>query len=107
MLTTPVWTTVTLLANGVDASGPGGLLASFVGDAKFNENGTGYFGINTGQWWLNSDETELSIYPDSPRILFTCIINQLTSSTLEVTTTVQNISDPQNPITVQMTFRAK
>ena len=47
LLTSPIWRTDSLLANGVDATGPGQILEKFAGDAKFNEDGTGYFGDYT------------------------------------------------------------
>ena len=34
LLTGPVWTTESLLANGIDASGPGQILEKFKGDAN-------------------------------------------------------------------------
>ena len=60
-LTGTVWTPVSLLANGVDATGPGGLLEGFVGDAKFNEDGTGTFGTYTGEWMFAAAEEKLVI----------------------------------------------
>lgn len=39
LLTTPIWVSDSLYADGVDASGAGQLLAKFVGDVKFNRTG--------------------------------------------------------------------
>ncbi len=49
-LTGNVWTTDSLLANGIEAGGPGQILEKFSGDAEFNEDGTGYFGEYSGSW---------------------------------------------------------
>lgn len=107
LLTTPVWTTVTLLANGADASGPGGMLEKFVGDAKFNKDGTGYFGDYTGQWWLNTAETEITIKPDTEVYAILCSIVQLTNTNFEITTTFPNPVNPQQTVPIQITFRIK
>jgi hypothetical protein len=60
-LTGPTWTSDSLLANGVDASGPDGMLKNFKGDAKFNTDYTGTFGVYTGTWRFAFDETELNL----------------------------------------------
>ena len=44
LLTAHIWTSDSLLAEGIDASGPGQILEKFKGDAKFNKDYTGYFG---------------------------------------------------------------
>jgi hypothetical protein len=78
-LTGTVWTPVSLLANGVDATGPDGILAGFVGDAKFNEDGTGTFGTYSGEWMFASAEEKLSITSMSPPVslILNIIVNLL------------------------------
>jgi hypothetical protein len=106
-LTTPVWTADSLLANKVDASGPGDILEKFRGDAKFREDGTGYFGIYKGTWRFNSKETELSIIADTLGYAITTNIVVLTASSLKVTTLYPNMAFPDQPINIRMTFKAK
>jgi hypothetical protein len=106
-LTDPVWVTDSLLANGVNAAGAGGLLNKFVGDAKFNTDGSGYFGKYTGTWKFNVTETEIVINTDSIPIPITADIKELTSVSLKLTTTLPNPSDLFNPYNIRMTFKAK
>lgn len=106
-LTTPVWTTESLLANGVDASGPGGILEQFKGDAKFNEDGTGHFGNYTGSWRFNVDQTQLVIVADSLFIPIITDIVELNASSMKVTFLYPNSLDPPNPINIQITFKVK
>ena len=107
LLTGPVWATDTLLANGVDASGPGQLLEPFKGDAKFREDGTGTFGKYTGTWWFNPSETEINIDTDSLPIPIICDIVELTVRSLKITTVVPNLQNPSQPHNIRMTFKAK
>jgi hypothetical protein len=107
MLTTPVWAADSLLADGIDASGPGGILEKFKGDAKFEENGTGYFGEYTGQWRFNQDETEITIVTDSLPLPIICDIDELTYQSLKVTTVVPNPASPPASLDIRMTFKAK
>jgi hypothetical protein len=107
MLTKPIWTTDSLLANGFDASGTGQILAKFKGDAKFKEDGTGYFGIYKGTWYFAYDETQIVIQTDSLPIPLTTVIKVLTSDALKVTTSYPNPITPSNPIAIRMTFKAK
>jgi hypothetical protein len=106
-LTDPIWVTDSLLANGVNAGGPGGILAKFLGDAKFKEDGTGYFGKYTGTWRFNVDETELVIESDSLAIPVIADIKELTSTSLKLTTVLPNPKDLLNPYNIRMTFKAK
>lgn len=111
-LTGPVWTTDSLLANGDDASGPGQLLEPFKGDAKFKEDGTGYFGTHTGQWSFFSGETEIKITTDLPVfgqviIPIICDIVELTSISLKITVIVPNQANPAEPHHLRMTFKAR
>jgi hypothetical protein len=106
-LTTPVWTADSLLANGVDASGPGGILSIFVGDAKFNTDGTGTFGSYNGTWRFNSDETELVLVTDALLLPVTTDIVELTAQSLKVTTLFPNPANPTQTLNLRMTFKAK
>jgi hypothetical protein len=104
LLTGPTWTSETLLADGVDASGPGGLLAKFKGDAKFRVDGTGYFGQYIGTWRFAYNETELFIDSDSLQTALTANIAELTRTSLKITTAY-----PRQPIPleIEMTFKTK
>lgn len=107
LLTTPIWVSDSLYADGVDASGAGQLLAKFVGDVKFNEDGTGYFGKYTGEWMLSVDENYLTITTDSLPIPIVADIDMLTSTDLKITTNVLNPVNPSDPFDIRMTFKAK
>jgi hypothetical protein len=104
LLTDPIWVTDSLLANGVNAGGPGGILTKFLGDAKFKKDGTGYFGKYTGTWMFNVGETKLVIESDSIPIPITADIKELTSASLKLTTAFPSL---QGPINVRMTFKVK
>jgi hypothetical protein len=92
----------------VDATGPDGILKNFVGDAKFNTDGTGTFGTYTGTWMFDTNETKLIITSASLPIPITLNITELTSTSLKVQ---GSIPDPQNLtgplINIEMTFKAK
>jgi hypothetical protein len=105
LLTGPVWVSDSLLLNGVDAGGPGGLLANFKGDAKFNTDYTGYFGKYTGTWRFAFNETQLVIESDSLPIPLTAIIAELNSTSLKITTSFP-VTQGQ-PVNLRMTFKAK
>jgi hypothetical protein len=107
LLTGPTWVTDSLLANGVDASVPGGVLEKFKGDAKFKEDGTGNFGKYTGEWRFNVEETQLTITTDSMPLPIITNIKELTKISLKVTTLVPNPLDQYNPFNIRMTFKAK
>ena len=107
LLTGPIWDPDSLMANGIDASGPGGILTDFLGDAKFKTDGTGYFGKYIGEWMFNSDETELVITSDSLPLPVIADIKELTSISLKLTTVLPNPADLQNPYNIRMTFKAK
>ncbi len=107
LLTDPIWVTDSLLANGVNAGGSGGLLNKFVGDAKFKTDGSGYFGKYTGTWQFNTDETELVITSDSIPIPIIAEIKELTSVSLKLTTVMPNTTDSSNPYNIRMTFKVK
>jgi len=106
LLTTPVWASDSLLANKQDASGPGGLLEKFKGDAKFKDDGTGTFGSYVGQWAFNKTETEITILSDSLQFPVICDIVELKSTSLKITTVVPD-KNTLVPIDIRMTFKAK
>lgn len=107
LLTTPIWVSDSLLANGVDASGPGQMLENFKGDAKFNEDMTGYFGSYTGTWRFAFDETQIVITTASLPIPLTTIIAGLTKTSLKITTSYPDPLKPTTPVKIRMTFKAK
>ena len=103
LLTSHTWTSDSLLANGVDASDPGEMLALFKGDAMFNVDGTGTFGQYSGTWRFVDNETNLAITsPDLPFTLTTQIV-ELTSVSLKVTFSYPG----QPPTNIRMTFKPK
>ena len=104
LLTTPLWTSDSLLANGEDASGPGELLEKFKGDAKFNTDGSGYFGQYTGIWALSGNDELITIDSDSLQIPVTCYIEELTDLDFKIVT-----SFPVEPtlIDIRITFKPK
>ncbi len=107
LLTEPTWSADSLLANGIDASGPGGILEKFRGDARFEEDGTGKFGDYSGTWRLNVEETQLTIVTDSMPLPIIANIKELTRLSLKITTLVPNPLDQYNPFNIRMTFKAK
>ena len=108
LLTTVVWASDSLLANGVDASQPGGMLVNLKGDARFKEDGTGTFGDYTGTWRFNSDETKLTITSSALIIpMITTDVKELTATSLKITTSFTNPLAPGTPVNIRMTFKAK
>jgi hypothetical protein len=106
LLTTPTWVADSLLANRVDASGPGQMLEKFKGDAKFRDDGTGTFGSYTGVWRLSNDESEITIVTDSLVFPIICDIVELKTTSLKITTVVPD-KNTQEPVDIRMTFKAK
>ncbi len=107
LLTTPVWESQQLLVNGVDASGSGGLLENFKGDAKFNADGTGNFGNLTGTWEFQQDETQIRIVTNAYPFPIVANIEELTSSAFRIGTLFPNPENPQQQLTVTMSFVAR
>jgi hypothetical protein len=107
LLTGNVWQSENLLVNGVDASGPSGMLENFKGDVKFNTDGTGSFGAYTGTWSFNTDETKLNISTTALPFTLIADIEELTSTSLKITTIFPNLLDASNPYNIRMTFKAK
>jgi hypothetical protein len=102
LLTGPIWASDSLLANGVDASGPEGVLKNFKGNIKFNEDYTGYFGKYTGTWRFAFNETQIVIMSDSLPIPLTSKIVELNTESLKITTSYTITV----PINIRMTFKA-
>jgi hypothetical protein len=107
LLTAHIWTSDSLLAEGIDASGPGQILEKFKGDAKFNKDYKGYFGKYTGTWKFAYDETNIVIDSDSLQVAITTNIVLLNEVSLKVTTAYPNVLNPSNPLDIRMTFKTK
>jgi hypothetical protein len=105
LLTTPTWTSDSLLVDGVDAST--GLLDDFKGDAKFNTDYTGNFGNYTGTWRFASSESQIVIETDSLPIPLTTRIAELTQTSLKITTSFPNPANPLSFMDIRMTFKPK
>jgi hypothetical protein len=104
LLTGPTWASDSLLANGADASGPGGILEKFKGEVKFNTDGSGTFGIYTGKWRFISNETQIVIETDSLPIPLTTNIAELTAASLKITTGFPDLTTGTT-INIRMTFK--
>jgi len=107
LLTAHIWTSDSLLAEGVDASGSGQLLEKFKGDASFNKDHTGYLGKYPGTWKFAYNETNLVIDSDSLQVAITANIILLNDVSLKITTTYPNALNPSNPLDIRMTFKPK
>jgi hypothetical protein len=107
ILTDQTWRTDSLLANGIDASHPGQLLAKFKGDAKFNKDATGTFGIYSGTWYFTENRTQIVIKTDSLPLPLTCKILELTEASFKVTTAVPDVLNPLAEVKIRMTFLPK
>jgi len=107
LLTGHIWTADSLTSNGVDASGPGGLLEKFKGDARFIDDGSGYFGNYEGTWRFNADESQLVILTDSLPLPIISTIIELTDISFKVKTFVPNPVLPTELLRIRMTFKAK
>jgi hypothetical protein len=107
LLTNPTWRTDSLLANGFDASEPGQLLAKFKGDARFNKDATGTFGIYTGTWYFTENKTQITIKTDSLALPLTCKIIELTEASFKITTAVPDVLNPGTDVKIRMTFKVK
>jgi hypothetical protein len=104
LLTGTTWESDSLLANGIDASGPDQVLENFKGYAKFNEDGTGNFGKYEGTWRFAFEETQIVIETDSLPIPLTTIISELTKTSLKINTSYTILDHATN---IRMTFKAK
>jgi len=104
LLTGPTWVSDSLLANGVNAGNPGGLLENFKGEVKFNQDYTGNFGSYKGTWRFAYNETQIVISTDSLPIPLTNKIVELNTSSLKITTSYSILGTSTN---IRMTFKAK
>ena len=107
LLTNHTWVNDSLLADGVEAGGPGETLEAFNGDTKFNVDGTGYIGTFTGAWGFNENETQITIFSDSLLLPVTTNVVELTTSSLKITTNFPSQTEPGIFIDVRMTFKPK
>lgn len=107
LLTTPVWVSESILVNGVKPEGDWDFLNEFTGEAKFNKDGTGYFGSYTGEWRFNEAETEITIVPAAIGLPIITEIIELTSTTLKISPTIPNPQNPQESADIIMIFKAK
>lgn len=86
LLTGHIWKSDSLLVDGADASGPGGVLEKFKGDAEFRADGTGDFGLYNGRWYFYDNERDITIASDSLRFPLTSRIVELTETSFKITT---------------------
>ncbi|MEN8122377.1 MAG: hypothetical protein ABFS35_18675 [Bacteroidota bacterium] len=107
LLTNHIWVNDSLLADGVEAGGPGETLEAFNGDTKFDVDGTGYIGTFTGDWGFNKNETQITIFSDDLLIPVTVNVVELTTSSFKITTNFPSQSSPGVYIDVRMTFKPK
>lgn len=107
LLTAHTWTSDSLLVNGSDAGGTGGMLEKFKGDAKFEKDGKGYFGKYKGTWRFSYGEENLVIESDSLQVPLTAKIVLLTQNDFKITTIYPNLLDPLMPFKIRMTFKPK
>jgi hypothetical protein len=107
LLTNKIWVAESLLGNGNDESGPGGLLEDFKGDTKFNTDGTGYVGSLVGNWQFATNETQIVIQSTSLPAAVTMNIIELTTGKLKLTTGFPRQSPPYDIIAISMEFKPK
>jgi hypothetical protein len=107
LLVGATWVADSLLANGMDASGPGGVLEKFKGEAKFNTDGTGTFGEYSGTWLMSPNKKEVTI--TTLELVFPILarIEELTNSSLKINTGVPSADNPEVVLAIRMTFKAK
>lgn len=104
LLTSHPWQSDNLLADGVEAGGPGELLHGFSGETRFYDDGTGYIGDYNGTWSFHSNETQLLIDSDSLPVVITVFIEELTEESLKITTQFPDRSNLLEKIDIRMTF---
>lgn len=104
LLTSHAWTSDSLLADGVDASGQGELLEKFKGDIEFNVDGSGTFGQYTGTWMFVDNQTNLVIESPELAAALTTHIVELTNKSLKVTFVYPTLEGSKN---IRMTFKPK
>lgn len=91
-LTTPVWEAESLLLNGEDASNHE-VLGKFIGEAKFNKNGTGYLNESAARWRFLNNESQLLIDPDDLQVDIIANINKLDKDSLIISTSFIGLGD--------------
>lgn len=106
-LTTHIWVSDSLLVDGEEASGPGEMLEIFNGEVILKKDGTGTFGVYKGNWYFTEEETKIVLSTDSLGFPLTTNIEELTKSSLKITTAFPNAIVPEDPINIRMTFKAK
>jgi hypothetical protein len=104
LLTSHAWTSDSLLADGIDASGSGELLEKFKGDIVFRVDGSGTFGQYTGTWMFVDNQSSLVIESPDLAVALTTHIVELTSTSLKVTFTYTTLEGNKN---IRMTFKPK
>ena len=108
LLTTPIWISDSLLANGVEAGGLEQPLNPFKGETKFNLDGTGTVGDFVGTWYFMENETQLVINSDSLPGAVTAFIKELTESSLKIESgLIANIADSLVLLNIRITFKTK
>lgn len=107
LLTTPLWTSDSLLVDGADASGPGQILEKFKGEIKFRSDGTGYFGQYVGTWRFADNQTQIMILTDSLPIPLVTKIAELSKQSLKLTTAYPSATIPGHDMQIRMTFKIK
>ena len=106
-LTGTTWVADSLLANGIEAGGVGGVLEKFNGEVKFNTDGTGVFGIYSGTWKLAFDDTAIIISSDSLAAPLSTQIVELTKISLKITAGIPDAVNPSVFMKIRMTFKSK
>ncbi|MDX9928755.1 MAG: hypothetical protein RBS37_02775 [Bacteroidales bacterium] len=107
LLTGITWESDELLVDGEDESGTGQLLAFLVGDAKFNKDGSGTFGLYEGTWYFTNNETQITIFTPSLGVPLTTTIVELTNQKFRISTLFPIKGDQENPNLIEISFRAK
>jgi len=107
LLTSHPWMSDSLLADGIEAGGPGELLYNFSGETNFNTDGNGNVGKYEGTWILSKNETLLTIDSDSLAGIATAIIKELTEYSFKITTVFPSQTEPGHLYNIRMTFIPK
>lgn len=106
-LTGSTWVSDSLLVDGVDAGYSGGLLDDFKGELTFHTDGTGVFGSYSGTWELTYNDTEIILTTESLSFPIVTQVEELTKSSLKVTTGFPNSTNPGTYYKIRMTFKSK
>ena len=106
LLTGPTWMSDSLLVNGENAAGPGGLLEGFQGEAKFNTDLTGTFGNYSGTWRFASNETQLIISSEALDVPLPTNIIELSETDLKLEAIFPDPENSSQTILIRLTFKA-